>query len=205
IGITAAATNPRGRAATVTHGTNGCLVHRNEVHGDDNQADQDHAEHDEKHDLGGKAVGLPGFAGTRIPAMESHAPRWTIPRRAPADTTVGRRGVGGSSVTPMARGGSSAPRPPGRPSKLAHDVAWRLIALIVSGVPIAHAAADVGVDRRSIERWRRRAYSSRPEDQLCVELEQGLQRGLLAAAEVGQRRVTLEPLDVLLANFDEAT
>jgi hypothetical protein len=102
-----------------------------------------------------------------------------------------------------------APRRPGRPTKLTDDVAWRLIGLIASGVPITHAAAEVGVDRRSVERWRARAYSTRAEDRACVEFEQALTRALLAATEGGRpsARViagssSLLSLDELLAEFD---
>jgi hypothetical protein len=52
---------------------------------------------------------------------------------------------------------TTKPRPPGRPSALTHDVAWRLIGLIVAGRTITDAAAEVGVSPRSVRRWRRRA------------------------------------------------
>jgi hypothetical protein len=48
-----------------------------------------------------------------------------------------------------------------------------------------------------------RAYSSRPEDRPFVELEQAIQRGLRARAEVEQHPVALQPLDVLLAGLDD--
>jgi hypothetical protein len=88
------------------------------------------------------------------------------------------------------------PRRPGRPSKLTPDVSSELLALIVAGVPIGHAAAEVGIDRRSVARWRARAYSTRPEDRPYVKLEQAIQRGKLAAAEVGQRSHVDEPSDL---------
>jgi hypothetical protein len=48
-----------------------------------------------------------------------------------------------------------------------------------------------------------RAYSSRPEDRPFVELEQAIQRGLRARAEVEQHPVALQLLDVLLAGLDD--
>jgi hypothetical protein len=46
-----------------------------------------------------------------------------------------------------------------------------------------------------VQLWRKRAYSSRPEDRPYVEFEQALQRGKLAAAETGQR--VAEPVAVV--------
>jgi hypothetical protein len=59
--------------------------------------------------------------------------------------------------------------------------------LIIAGHSITAAAAEVGVDRRTVERWRARAYSTRPEDQACVEFERMIWWGTLAAYECGQR------------------
>jgi hypothetical protein len=109
--------------------------------------------------------------------------------------------------------GETKPRRPGRPSKLTPDVSSELLALVVAGVPVMHAAAKVGIDRRTVARWRRRAYSSRPEDRPYVMLERAIQRGKLAAAEAGQRvsvpgtlirssSSTLRPLADLFADLE---
>jgi hypothetical protein len=97
----------------------------------------------------------------------------------------------------------------GRPPKFT-EVAWPLIAQLVAGKSVTAAAAEVGVSRRSVQAWRKRAYSARPEDQPYVAFEQALQRGKLAAAETGQRVAEpgalfnpagLPTLDELLADF----
>jgi hypothetical protein len=97
----------------------------------------------------------------------------------------------------------------GRPPKFT-EVAWPLLAQLVAGRTFTAAAAEVGVSPRSVQLWRKRAYSSRPEDQPYVEFEQALQRGRLAAAETGQRVAEpgavvdpagLATLDELLAEF----
>lgn len=94
----------------------------------------------------------------------------------------------------------------GRPSKLTNDTAWTLVGLLVAGRTLNDAAAAVGVSPRTVQRWRKRAYSSRPEDAAYVEIEQALWRGKLAAAEYGQRRVetpvALVPLDELYRDLD---
>lgn len=94
----------------------------------------------------------------------------------------------------------------GRPSKLTDGVAWRLIGLICAGRSITEAAAEVGVDRRSVERWRARAYSSRPEDQPFVEFERALTRGLIARTETEQREEVFtapRPLAELYRDLDD--
>jgi hypothetical protein len=95
----------------------------------------------------------------------------------------------------------------GRPTKLTDDVAWRLVGLICAGHSITAAAAEIGVDRRSVERWRARAYSSRPEDAPFVSFERALTRGLIARTEVEQRismpDIEIAPLAELYADLDD--
>jgi hypothetical protein len=97
-------------------------------------------------------------------------------------------------------------KPPGRPPKFTHDVAWRVIALLSAGATVKDAAADVGVTPRAIQSWRRRAYSRDPGDREFVEFERALTRGWIAAAESGQRsRIVdarpLQSLDELLRDL----
>ena len=70
----------------------------------------------------------------------------------------------------------------GRPSKLTPELADRLVALLAGGATIASAAAAVGVDRRTIQQWRARAYSRDPRNRPQVELERRLQAARLDAA-----------------------
>jgi hypothetical protein len=80
-----------------------------------------------------------------------------------------------------------------------------LLARLVAGYTNSAAAQAVGITPRTLQLWRKRAYSTRPEDQPFVEFERALQRGLLAAAEVGQPRardlVVPATLDELLADL----
>jgi hypothetical protein len=104
------------------------------------------------------------------------------------------------SPTPATR----QPRRPGRPSTF-EEVRWEVVGLLVAGNTLAAAAAEVGVTPRAVQLWRRRAYSSRPEDQPFVAFEKALMRGLLAAAEAGQEVLAVPPslpLDELLAEFE---
>jgi hypothetical protein len=87
-----------------------------------------------------------------------------------------------------------------------------LAALLIAGHTLVDASHEVGVTPRAVQKWRRRAYSRDPRDADCVAFEQMLQRGLLAAAEVGQTTSTsqsyevdalgLQPLSALLAEID---
>jgi hypothetical protein len=103
-----------------------------------------------------------------------------------------------------------AKKPPGRPPKFTHDVAWRVIALLAAGSTVKDAAADVDVTPRAIQTWRKRAYSRDPADRAFVEFERALQRGLIAAAEIDQRpareismpNIEIQPLDELLRDLD---
>jgi hypothetical protein len=98
----------------------------------------------------------------------------------------------------------------GRPPKFT-EVAWPLIAQLVAGKSVTAAAAEVSVSRRSVQAWRKRAYSARPEDQPYVEFERAIWLGRVAAAETGQRLAEpgavddpaagLAPLEALLAEF----
>jgi hypothetical protein len=81
---------------------------------------------------------------------------------------------------------------PGRPPKFTPEVAWRVIALLSAGTTVDAAAVDVGVTPRSIQAWRRRAYSRAPADRGYVEFERALQRGLLAAAQTAERSRIVE-------------
>jgi transposase-like protein len=103
---------------------------------------------------------------------------------------------------------AGAKKPPGRPPRFTPDVAWRVIALLTAGSTVEATAADVGVTPRSIQAWRSRAWSHDPADRQYVEFERAIQRGRLAAAEVGQRSrlvdesTELQPLDELFADLD---
>jgi hypothetical protein len=68
--------------------------------------------------------------------------------------------------------------PPGRPTKLTPALADRLVELFGTGATTKTVAAEVGVHPRSVQGWRRRAWSARPEDRPYVELEQRIQRAL---------------------------
>jgi hypothetical protein len=89
----------------------------------------------------------------------------------------------------------------GRPPKLDHALACEIAARLIAGETISDVARECGVSRRSIAGWRARAWSRDERDAACVQLEQMLWRGRVAAAEAGQRRVDmnprLEPLDEL--------
>jgi len=68
--------------------------------------------------------------------------------------------------------------PAGRPSRLTPEVADALVELLGRGTTVTEAAAQLGIARRSIQGWRARAWSRRPEDRPYVELEQRIQRAL---------------------------
>jgi hypothetical protein len=70
----------------------------------------------------------------------------------------------------------------GRPSKLTPELADRLVALLAGGATITSAAATIGVDRRTIQQWRARAYSRDPRNRPHVELEQRVQAARVEAA-----------------------
>ena len=82
-----------------------------------------------------------------------------------------------------------------------------MIAELAVGSTLKHAAAAASVTPRVVQQWRARAYSRDPADQPFVDFERALQRGLLAAAEVGQPRVDagmkLQPLDELYADLSD--
>jgi Transposase len=69
---------------------------------------------------------------------------------------------------------------PGRPSKLTPQVAVQLAEQLGAGAAVGEAARAVGVSRRTLQLWRARAYSSRPEDQPYVSLERRIQRAVAA-------------------------
>jgi hypothetical protein len=77
----------------------------------------------------------------------------------------------------------SAVRARGRPSKLNNRVADRLVALVSAGSTLADAAHELGVAPRTITGWRARAWSRRPQDSTCVQLE----RRLVVALAVRER------------------
>jgi hypothetical protein len=95
-------------------------------------------------------------------------------------------------------------RTSGRPPRFSDDVAWKLTASILAGNTISDAEAEIGVSRRRVQLWRRRAWSQRPEDEPYVRLEQAIERGFAARAEIAERPVALQPLDDLLADLDDA-
>ena len=50
--------------------------------------------------------------------------------------------------------------------------------MLGAGVGVADTARELGISRRTIQVWRARAYSTRPEDQPYVELEQQIWRAI---------------------------
>jgi transposase-like protein len=94
----------------------------------------------------------------------------------------------------------------GRPSKLDGKLATEIAALLLAGHSTSDVAQTVGVSRRSIASWRRRAWSRDERDAACVQLEQMLWRGRAAALVAQQPRIPstrLEPLDELLRDLDD--
>jgi hypothetical protein len=81
----------------------------------------------------------------------------------------------------------------GRPTKLTPERAARLIALLCAGATVTDAAAATGVDRRTIQLWRARAYSRDPGDERCVAFERDLRDALRAALTAA--RAVPEPAD----------
>jgi hypothetical protein len=87
-------------------------------------------------------------------------------------------------------------------------VADEVVALITAGHSITSTAMQVGVSRRSIQMWRRRAYSRAPEDAPYVAFEQYLQRALLAEAQLGHpsrcpdRLPVFQPLNELYLDLE---
>src|SRR5437763_8332638 len=71
----------------------------------------------------------------------------------------------------------------GRPTLLDAVVADRLVALLAGGATVAEAAAAIDVAPRTIQHWRRRAWSRRPEDEPYIDLE----RRLVAAVALRER------------------
>jgi hypothetical protein len=96
---------------------------------------------------------------------------------------------------------------PGRPPKLDDALACEIASRLIAGHTTVDVAQTLGVSRRSIAGWRARAWSARPEDRVCVELERMIWRGRVAAAEGAQLRVdaaaTLPSLDELYANLSD--
>jgi hypothetical protein len=86
-----------------------------------------------------------------------------------------------------------ARRRPGRPTKLNDELADRLVLLVEAGVPLSSAATTLGVTARTIQLWRARAYSTRPQDRPHVELERRLQRAL------GRREAVMTPWEASAA------
>jgi hypothetical protein len=73
----------------------------------------------------------------------------------------------------------TAKKPRGRPSKLTPELADRLAGLPAGGATVTAAAAAVGVDRRTVQHPRARAYSREPRDRPHVALERRLQAARL--------------------------
>jgi transposase len=94
----------------------------------------------------------------------------------------------------------------GRPTKLDASTSARFAALLIAGASVTGAANEVGVSRRTATGWLAQAWSRDPRDAEAVRLVQMIQRGKLAAAEVGQRSARtpgtrLLTLSELLADF----
>jgi hypothetical protein len=93
----------------------------------------------------------------------------------------------------------------GRPPKLDAALACEIASRLIVGETTADVAQTLGISRRSIAGWRRRAWSRDERDAACVRLEQMLWRGRVAAAEAAQPRVDagtrLQPLDELLRDL----
>jgi hypothetical protein len=81
----------------------------------------------------------------------------------------------------------------GRPPKLDGKLAAEIAGLLIAGSSTTDSAQTLGLTRRSIPGWRSRAWSRDLRDVDCVALEQMIQRGRLAAADVGQREVGAHP------------
>jgi Homeodomain-like domain len=91
----------------------------------------------------------------------------------------------------------------GRPAKLTDVLAIEIAALLLAGHSTTEVAERLGVSRRSIQHWRRRAWSRDERDAACVLLERVISVGR-AAAVVGIRSgpSPLVPLDDLLRDLD---
>jgi hypothetical protein len=129
------------------------------------------------------------------------------------DPHVGSPGLGarrGEKTAESGRGDRTETHeaPTRTPIAVDEDVADEVVALITAGHSITSAATQVGVSRRSIQMWRRRAYSRAPEDAPYVAFEQYLQRALLAAARsairhvVADRLPVFQPLDELFLDLE---
>jgi hypothetical protein len=96
---------------------------------------------------------------------------------------------------------------PGRPPKLDDQLAVEIASRLIVGETTSDVARTLHISRRSIAGWRARAWSARPEDRVCVELEQMIWRGRVAAAEVAQPRVGAyskpQPLDELYRDLSD--
>jgi hypothetical protein len=86
----------------------------------------------------------------------------------------------------------------GRPPKLDGRLAAEIAALLLAGRSTTEVAQTLGISRRSISGWRRRAWSRNPEDEHCVALMEMVVRGLYAAR--APMSPGLRPLEVLLAD-----
>jgi hypothetical protein len=157
--------------------------------------------------------GIGAGEGSRCPRAERVAasPGWggtTRQRSGEEPRVAARKKVRQDRVTRPATKPSPRPRErpsPGRPSKLTPETGWKLVGLLVAGVPLSRACEEVGVSRRTAQRWRARAWSTGPDDALPVPMEKAIQRGKLAAAEVQQPRQVeqfeLSALDELFTDF----
>jgi transposase-like protein len=85
-------------------------------------------------------------------------------------------------------------------------VAAALVDRVEAGSSLERAAQAVGVTSRTLRRWRRAAWSTRPEDRGCVELEQRLLFAL-GRAQAAQRKPEPEPweaaADVLARDYPD--
>jgi transposase-like protein len=69
----------------------------------------------------------------------------------------------------------------GRPTLLTPELGEPIALQLAGGARLADAAIACGLSPRTLRAWRRRAWSSRPEDRAYVELEQRLRAVLVDA------------------------
>ena len=90
----------------------------------------------------------------------------------------------------------------GRPTLLNAATADRLVALLAGGTTITDAARALDLDRRTVQNWRRRAWSHDPRDAPFVDLERRV-IAALAVAERGTSAVVPRP-DPLTYDWEAA-
>jgi hypothetical protein len=88
----------------------------------------------------------------------------------------------------------------GRPARLTPELGELIAAQLAGGASLADAAVAAGIAPRTLREWRARAWSSRPEDRLYVQLEQRL-RPVLGADERRHREGRMEPWEAAAARI----